>query len=73
MSPYRLQYRIRKCISSCEGRQQLKLGLFFPRERFVVHIKNCLTDTLIWVLRLHFLQKGKQLINFRLLRKTFFN
>ena len=24
MSPYRLQYRIRKCISSCKDRQQFK-------------------------------------------------
>ena len=57
MSPYRLQYRIRKCISRCDGRKQFKEGLFFPRERFDVDIKNCLTDTLIWVLRLRFLQK----------------
>ena len=49
MSSQRFQYRIRKCISSCEGIQQFKLGSFFPRERFVVDIKNCLTDTLIWV------------------------
>ena len=45
MSPYRLQYRTGKYISSCEGRHQFKQGFFFPREGFVVDIKNCLTDT----------------------------
>ena len=49
-----MQNRTRKCISSCEGRQEFKYGSFFPREGFVVDIKNCLTDTLIWVLRLRF-------------------
>ena len=49
MSSYRLHYEIRKCISSCEDRQQFKKGSFFHRERFVFDIKNCLTDTLIWV------------------------
>ena len=57
MSPYRLQYRIRKGISRCEDRQQFKEGLLFPIERFVVDIKNCLTDTLIWVLGLRFFYK----------------
>ena len=28
--------------------------VFFPREKYVVDIKNCLTDILIRVLRLHF-------------------
>ena len=62
MSPYRLQYRIRKCISSCEDRQQFKQGLLFHRDRFVVDINNCLTDTLIWILGLHFLQNIRKAI-----------
>ena len=60
MSPYHMQYRIRKCISSCEGRQQSKQGSFFPIEGFVVDIKNCLTDTLIWVLQ--FLQSIRKAV-----------
>ena len=56
MSPYRLQYRIRKCISSCEGRHQSN-KVRFSRERYVIDIKNCLTDTLIRVLRLPFFYK----------------
>ena len=47
MSPFHLQYRTRKSISRCEGRQHFESGSFFPRERFVDDIKNCLTDTLI--------------------------
>ena len=34
--------------------------IFFPRERYVVDIKNCLTDILIWVLRLRFFTKYKE-------------
>ena len=53
MSPYCLQYRIRKCISSCEGRQHLNMvNCFLEKD-----IKNCLTDALILVLRLRFFYK----------------
>ena len=59
MRPYRLQYRIRKSISSCEGRQ-FKYCSFLTREGFVVDNKNCFTVTLIWVYVCVFFTKYKE-------------
>ena len=59
MSPYRLQYRIRSVSAAVRADINLNKVLF-SRERYVVDFKDCLTNTLIRVLRLCFFTKYKE-------------
>ena len=55
MSPYRCNIELESVSAAVRADINLNEVLFFPRDRYVVDIKNCLTNTLIRVLRLRFL------------------
>ena len=40
MSPYRLQYRIRKCISRCDGKNNLKKVYSFLEKDLMLILKT---------------------------------